>query len=137
MSSLTEMVYQLSKLVEAQVGVSSEASSDTSSESGDEGHTPSCRVCGGPHDDTACPSLSMNGGQYVNQVLIAEEQLRADKRFPRTTREIAAKLLKTCRKGKFGLFFPNHGGARTEHRRYNAQWARDVAFDLQALSTGA
>ena len=41
----------------------SEASSDTSSESGDEGHTPSCRVCAGPHDDTACPSLSMNGGQ--------------------------------------------------------------------------
>ena len=107
--SLTELVHQLSKLVEAQVGVSGASppiasaqapppsvavqhttaiptlrltsastsqvahfpssplapseGSDTSSESGDEGNTPSCRVCGGPHDDTACPSLSMNGGQ--------------------------------------------------------------------------
>ena len=40
----------------------------------------------------------------------SEEQLRADKRFPHTTREIAAKLLKTCRKGKFGLLFQNMVG---------------------------
>ena len=131
-----------------------------------EGHTPSCRVCGGPHDDTACPSLSMNGGQgqgtqaadasggdaatsasdpashgetvvrikeFKDLVLqkttgdelylwaqdcltSSEEQLRADARFPRTTREIAAKLLKTCRKGKFGLLFQT----MVEHERNTA-----------------
>ena len=46
----------------------------------------------------------------------SEEQLRADPRFPRTTREIAAKLLKTCRKGKFGLLFQN----MVEHERNTA-----------------
>ena len=46
----------------------------------------------------------------------SEEQLRADKRFPRTTRKIAAKLLKTCRKGKFGLLFQN----MVEHERNTA-----------------
>ena len=83
--------------------------------------------------DLVLPLPPENAGQargYVNQVLMAigrlqkttgdklylwaqdcltssEEQLRADKRFPRTTREIAAKPLKTCRKGKFGLLFQN------------------------------
>ena len=89
--------------------------------------------------DLTLPLPPKNAGQargYVNQVLMAigrlqkktddelylwaqdcltssEEQLRADKRFPRTTREIAAKLLKTCRKGKFRLLFQN----MVEHER--------------------
>ena len=92
--------------------------------------------------DLVLPLPPENAGQargYVNQVLMAigrlqkttgdelylwaqdcltssEEQLRADKRFPRTTREIAAKLLKTCRKGKFGLLFQN----MVEHERNTA-----------------
>ena len=37
----------------------------------------------------------------------SEQELVADKRFPRLDREVAAKLLKTCRKGKFGLLFQN------------------------------
>ena len=36
-----------------------------------------------------------------------EQELIADKRFPRLDREVAARLLKTCRKGKFGLLFQN------------------------------
>ena len=77
------------------------------------------------------PSPPDNAGQargYVNQVLMAigrlqktpgnelyqwaqeclttdEAQLQADPRYPRTDREIASKLLKTCRRGKFGLIF--------------------------------
>ena len=167
----------------------SAASSDTSSDSDGDDDTPQCRVCGGSHEDTDCPYLTMNGGGgggggpgqfpnadpsqaadpsvgmtandhatheesvvrvkdlkdlvlpsppenagqargFVNQVLMAigrlqktpgdevyqwaqacmsstEQELIADKRFPRLDREIAAKLLKTCRKGKFGLLFQN------------------------------
>ena len=167
----------------------SAASSDTSSHSNGDDDTPQCRVCGGSHEDTDCPYLTMNGGGgggggpgqfpnadpsqaadpsvgmtandhatheesvvrvkdlkdlvlpsppenagqargFVNQVLMAigrlqktpgdevyqwaqacmsstEQELIADKRFPRLDREIAAKLLKTCRKGKFGLLFQN------------------------------
>ena len=65
---------------------------------------------------------------YVNQVLMAigklqktpgsevyqwaqgclsanEESLKADRRFPLTDRELASKLIKTCRRGRFGLIF--------------------------------
>ena len=34
-----------------------------------------------------------------------EAQLKQDPRFPRLTREVSAKLLKTCRSGRFGLLF--------------------------------
>ena len=34
-----------------------------------------------------------------------EDGLQACARFPRTDREIAAKLLKTCKKGRWGLLF--------------------------------
>ena len=34
-----------------------------------------------------------------------EAVLKADPRFPRTDREIAAKLIKTCRTGRFGILF--------------------------------
>ena len=36
-----------------------------------------------------------------------QQELVADKRFPRLDREVAAKLLKTCCKGTFGLLFQN------------------------------
>ena len=77
------------------------------------------------------PNPPDNAGQargYVNQVLMAigklqktpgnevyqwaqecmtstENQLKTDPRFPRTDREIASKLIKTCRRGRFGLIF--------------------------------
>ena len=167
----------------------SAASSDSSSDSDGDDDTPQCRVCGGSHEGTDCPYLTMNGGGgggggsgqfpnadpsqaadpsasmtavdhaayeesvvrvkdlkdlvlpsppenagqargFVNQVLMAigrlqktpgdevyqwaqacmsstEQELIADKRFPRLDREVAAKLLKTCRTGKFGLLFQN------------------------------
>ena len=82
-------------------------------------------------NDLVFPGPPENAGQargYVNQVLMAigklqktpgsevyqwaqecltsgEAELKADPRFPRTDREIASKLLKTCRKGRFGLIF--------------------------------
>ena len=34
---------------------------------------------------------------------LTESQLKADLRFPRLGREIAAKLIRACRKGRFGL----------------------------------
>ena len=34
-----------------------------------------------------------------------ETELKTDQRFPRLDRELAAKLVKTCRKGHFGLLF--------------------------------
>ena len=43
----------------------------------------------------------------------SDAQLKADQRFPRTDREVTAKLLKTCRKGKFGLLFQG----MVEHER--------------------
>ena len=81
--------------------------------------------------DLTFPNPPDNAGQargYVNQVLMAigklqktpgsevyqwaqqclthgDAQLKLDPRFPRTDREIASKLIKTCRKGKFGLVF--------------------------------
>ena len=81
--------------------------------------------------DLVFPNPPDNAGQargYVNQVLMAigrlqktpgnelyqwaqecltteEAQLQADPRYPRTDREIASKLLKTCRRGRFGLIF--------------------------------
>lgn len=81
--------------------------------------------------DLVFPNPPENAGQargYVNQVLMAigklqktpghevyqwaqeclsldESQLKIDPRFPRTNREIASKLLKTCRRGRFGLLF--------------------------------
>ena len=81
--------------------------------------------------DMVFPNPPSNAGQargYVNQVLMAigklqktpgnelyqwaqeclttdEAELQADPRFPRTDREIASKLLKTCKSGRFGLIF--------------------------------
>ena len=81
--------------------------------------------------DMTFPQPPTNAGQargYVNQVLVAiarvqrtpgdevyqwaqeclthtEAQLKQDPRFPRLTREVSAKLLKTCRSGRFGLLF--------------------------------
>ena len=40
----------------------SAASSDSSSDSDGNDDTPQCRVCGGSHEDTDCPYLTMNGG---------------------------------------------------------------------------
>ena len=77
------------------------------------------------------PSPPENAAQargYINQVLMAigkvqrtagdevyvwvqecmtltDTQLKADLRFPRLNREIAAKLIRACRKGRFGLLF--------------------------------
>ena len=82
-------------------------------------------------NDLVFPNPPDNAGQargYVNQVLMAigklqktpgnevyqwaqecmtstENQLKTDPRFPRTDREIASKLIKTCRRGRFGLIF--------------------------------
>ena len=82
-------------------------------------------------NDLVFPNPPENAGQargYVNQVLMAigklqktpgnevyqwaqecmtstENQLKTDPRFPRTDREIASKLIKTCRRGRFGLIF--------------------------------
>ena len=165
----------------------SAASSDSSSDSDGDDDTPQCRVCGGSHEDTECPYLTMNGvggggggsGQFpnadpsqaadpsvgmtavdhaayeesvvrvkdlkdlvlpsppenagqargfVNQVLMAigrlqktpgdevyqwaqacmsssEQELIADKRFPRLDREVAAKLLKPAAKVSSGSCF--------------------------------
>ena len=81
--------------------------------------------------DLVFPNPPENAGQargYVNQVLMAigklqktpgsevyqwgqeclsanEESLKSDPRFPRTDREIALKLIKTSRTGRFGLIF--------------------------------
>ena len=77
------------------------------------------------------PHPPVNAGEsrgYMNQVLMAigklqktpgnelylwaqecltltEEELQADPRYPRTDREVASKLLGTCKSGKFGLLF--------------------------------
>ena len=74
------------------------------------------------------PDNAATSRGYVNQVLMAigklqktsgsevylwaqdclsleDNDLIADKRFPRLDREIASKLIKTCRKGRFGLVF--------------------------------
>ena len=82
-------------------------------------------------NDLVFPNPPDHAGQargYVNQVLMAigklqktpgnevyqwaqecmtstENQLKTDPRFPRTDREIASKLIKTCRRGRFGLIF--------------------------------
>ena len=36
---------------------------------------------------------------------LTEGELKADPRFPRLDREIAAKLIRSCRKARFGLMF--------------------------------
>ena len=36
---------------------------------------------------------------------MSDDELKADLRFPRLDREIAAKLIRSCRKGRFGLLF--------------------------------
>ena len=77
------------------------------------------------------PHPPVNAGEsrgYMNQVLMAigklqktpgnelylwaqecltltEEELQADPRYPRTDREVASKLLGTCKDGRFGLLF--------------------------------
>ena len=89
--------------------------------------------------DLTFPAPPEDAGQargYVNQVLMAigrlqkspgdelylwaqdcltksDAQLKADQSFPRTDREVTAKLLNTCRKGKFGLLFQG----MVEHER--------------------
>ena len=81
--------------------------------------------------DLVFPHPPVNAGEargYVNQVLMAigklqktpgnelylwaqecltltEEELQADPRYPRTDREVASKLLGTCKDGRFGLLF--------------------------------
>ena len=82
-TALAEMVQQLSQLVANQVAppppppaaitmlgglyssspqAPSAASSDSSSDSDGDDDAPQCRVCGGSHEDTECPYLTMNGG---------------------------------------------------------------------------
>ena len=84
--------------------------------------------------DLTFPSLPESAAQargYINQVLMAigkvqqtagdevyiwaqdcmtltDSQLKKDLRFPCLSREIAAKLIRACRKGKFGLLFQQH-----------------------------
>ena len=81
--------------------------------------------------DLVFPHPPVNAGEsrgYMNQVLMAigklqktpgnelylwaqecltltEEELQADPRYPRTDREVASKLLGTCKDGRFGLLF--------------------------------
>ena len=81
--------------------------------------------------DLVFPHPPVNAGEargYVNQVSMAigklektpgnelylwaqecltltEEELQADPRYPRTDREVASKLLGTCKDGRFGLLF--------------------------------
>ena len=44
--------------------------------------------------------------QWAQECLASTEaELKADPKYPRTDREIASKLLKTCRKGRFGFIF--------------------------------
>ena len=44
--------------------------------------------------------------QWIQEVLTrTETELKTDQRFPRLDRELAAKFVKTCRKGHFGLLF--------------------------------
>ena len=44
--------------------------------------------------------------QWIQEVqFLDDESLKKDSRFPRLNREIAAKLIKVCKKGKFGLLF--------------------------------
>ena len=44
--------------------------------------------------------------QWAQECLTSEDiTLKTDPRFPRADREIASKLLKTCKKGRFGLIF--------------------------------
>ena len=44
--------------------------------------------------------------QWAHECLTTDEaELQADPRFPRTDREIASKLWKTCKSGRFGLIF--------------------------------
>ena len=40
-----------------------------------------------------------------DRMTLTEGELKADPRFPRLDREIAAKLIRSCRKGRFGLIF--------------------------------
>ena len=81
--------------------------------------------------DLVFPHPPVNAGEargYVDQVLMAigklqktlgnelylwaqecltstEEEFQADPRYPRTDREVASKLLGTCKDGRFGLLF--------------------------------
>ena len=66
----------------------------------------------GPHGHWTFAKDDRRQALFVGQDCLTspEEQLKADKRFPRTTREIAAKRLKACRKGKLRLLFQNMVG---------------------------
>ena len=44
--------------------------------------------------------------QWAQECLTNDEAvLQADPRYPRTDREIASRLIKTCKRGRFGLVF--------------------------------
>ncbi len=65
-----------------------------------------------------------------------ESVLNADPRFPRTDREITAKLIKTCKSGKFGILFQQM--VETERSTTGGMPCGRVMFlckDFQALST--
>ena len=50
--------------------------------------------------------------QWIQEVQFLEDKaLKSDTRFPRLNREIAAKLIKVCKKGKFGLLFQQMVGS--------------------------
>ena len=60
---------------------------------------------------------------------LTEGELKADPRFPRLDREIAAKLIRSCRKGRFGLMFQQQveqertrsGGMRAIFRHFQLE----------------
>ena len=50
--------------------------------------------------------------QWIQEVqFLDDDSLTKDSRFPRLNREIAAKLIKVCKKGKFGLLFQQMVGS--------------------------
>ena len=58
---------------------------------------------------------------WAQECLSHEESVsKADLRCPRTDREIAAKLIKTCKTGKFGILFPTNGRNREEYNWWYA-----------------
>ena len=112
--------------------------------------------------DLTFPSPPENAAQarkYINQVLMAiskvqrtagdevyiwaqecrtlsDSQLKADRRFPRLNREITAKLIRACRRGRFGLLFQQQV-EQERTRSGSAKWALHAARHIQALSARA
>ena len=56
-----------------------------------------------------------------------EAVLQADPRYPRTDREIASRLIKTCKRGRFGLVFQQMVEAERAASGAMPCGARDVA----------